>query len=145
VVPSLRCKATQTFSRGVRLGKDGRDLEGAHDPAQGDVGRFFPGDIEAVERDVTARRGEKLGQQVENSRLAGSVGSDQGMNMAPFDTQVYIAHGNKAAKLLGEVFGFKDMVSHRCTAPRSSIDQINLPSRYSVPGDMESGKANTVP
>src|SRR5579863_7776149 len=61
------------------------------------------GYIFALEQDLAAGGLQKLGQQIENRRLAGAVRPDHGVDLAPADLQVDLVDGEKAGKLLGQV------------------------------------------
>src|SRR5690606_34243318 len=61
-----------------QLRENGRDLERSDDPAAGNLGRRFTGDLLAVEDDLAGAGCEKFGEQVEAGGFAGSVRTNQG-------------------------------------------------------------------
>ena len=73
-----------------------------------DLGRLQGRDVASAEGDPAARRGQKLGEQVENGRLARTVRPDQGMNRALVDGKRHIVHGDEAAKFHGKPRGTQD-------------------------------------
>src|SRR5260370_41330368 len=97
------------------------DLERAHHPASGDVGRALGSDVVTVIDDGPGARLEKLRQQVEDGRLAGAVWTDQRVNGAAPDFEVHALHCREAAEFLRQATGFEDQI-------------IQAQSRHSRPG-----------
>ena len=92
--------------------KHGGNLERADDAAARDLGRLRVGDVLAVVENVAGGRDEKFRQQVEKRGLAGAIGADQGVNLAPLHLQVDVAHSDKALEFLGQAFGFEYVIVH---------------------------------
>ena len=78
-------QAMRTFSNTVRCGNTAEIWNERITPRRAICGTFA-GDVDAVELDGS-RRGKELRQQIEACGLARAVRPDQGMNLAPLDTQ----------------------------------------------------------
>jgi hypothetical protein len=76
-------------------------LERAHHAKARDLGRRLGGDIGAFVSDAPPGRLQKLGQQVETGRFAGTVRPDERMNGAALDPQIDAVDGDKSCELLG--------------------------------------------
>ncbi len=90
--------------------KDGGNLKRTNEAQPCDIGRLHRGDVVSLVGDATARRPQKLGEQIETGCLAGAVRSDQRMNCAARDAQTDAAHRNETGKLLRELFGFENEI-----------------------------------
>ena len=91
--------------RRQRLG----DLEGPHHSQPGDHVRRSPLDLAAVEHRPAAIRAVEAGDQVEEGRLAGAVGADQGRDRAPLDVHRRPADRLDAAEVLDDLGRFEDL------------------------------------
>src|ERR1700691_3985545 len=63
-----------------KLRKQINDLEGAAESARDAVARRHPSDVPAVEKNLSAVRPQDTRQLIDQRRLAGPVGSDEGMS-----------------------------------------------------------------
>ena len=100
-------KGGRTF--GYRI--DGEDGSLAylpdHAPARG-LGRTLLRDVHALVGDAPPRGCQELGQQVEEGGLAGAIGPDEGMDIAPAHLQVHVVDRDEALEFLGQALGFQD-------------------------------------
>src|SRR6266849_5459704 len=96
----------------AQMGKDGGDLERPHHAAPGDLGGLEGGDVAAVVDDLPSAGVEKLGQEIEDGRLARAVRTDQRVDRAAADLDVHPLHRAEAAELLGQTTGLEDDVVH---------------------------------
>ena len=87
-----------------------RQLERAHHPAAGDLVRPHPGEVLAVERPAAAVGLVEAGEQVEQRRLAGAVGSDQRRDLAPLDLDVIDVDRHQPAEPAPHAVGDEDRV-----------------------------------
>src|ERR1700730_7197423 len=83
------------------------DLEGARDAALAALRRRQRGDVFAVEKDRPLGRQPHTRDQVEQRRLAGTVGTDQPDDLAASDRNRDIAVGDQAAETLPDAAGFQ--------------------------------------
>ena len=81
-----------------------------------------PGHVTAGKMHAAAVRLQGARYMVDEGRLAGAVGSDQGMDVAAADAQVHVLHGGEAAELLGQTLGVEDEVV--CHAAPHSMAEI---------------------
>ena len=88
----------------------GGDLEGAHDAAACRLGRLLVRDVHALEADGAARGRQELGQQVEEGRLAGTIGADQRVDLAAAYTQVDVIDCDEPAEFLDQLSCLEDVV-----------------------------------
>src|ERR1700681_40483 len=79
-----------------------RDLEGAREPHARDRRRARARDLLAVEEDLRACRCQEMGEQIEASRLAGAVGTDQRVDSPALDRKSDAIDGDEAFELLGQ-------------------------------------------
>ena len=84
------------------LGKDLRHLEGAAHAELDALLRRQPRDRPAVEHDLARGGREEAGDQVEERRLARTIGADDGAQFARRDAERYLAHRDQAAECLGD-------------------------------------------
>jgi hypothetical protein len=61
---------------------------------------------------MSGGRDEELGQQIEKRGLAGAIGTDQGVNLAPLHLQVDVADRDKSLEFLGQVSRFEYAIVH---------------------------------
>ena len=95
------------FQRG-QMRKHRRNLERAHQAEARHVGRRHRRDVLPLVEDLTGRRLQELGQQIEARRLAGPVRTDQRMNAAAADPEIDIANGKETREFLGQSVGFEN-------------------------------------
>ncbi len=96
-----------------QVGKHRRNLKRAHQAETRHIRGLHRRDVTAVVGDRAARRAEKLGQQVEASRLARTVGADQRVNGPAPDSQIDIIHRNEAGEFLGQSLRFENEIINR--------------------------------
>src|SRR5215475_11749032 len=90
------------------MGKYRRDLERAHQPEPGHIGRRDGGNVLPFVQNPSRRGLQKLGEQVEARGLAGPVRADQRVNAATADLQCDIANGKEPREFLGQSVGFEN-------------------------------------
>src|SRR5207302_1636379 len=73
-----------------------------------DLRWLFQSDVLAAVHDLAAGGNQELGEQVEESRLAGAIGADQRVDLTTAHPQVDVAHRDEATELLGQVARFED-------------------------------------
>src|ERR1700681_3193434 len=105
-----------------------RDLEGARQPHARDRRRTRARDLLAVEEDLSACRCQEMREQIEASRLAGAVGTDQSVDRPALDRKIDAIDGDEAFELLGQAAGLEyGVVRHAYVwgkgVPRSSLFQ----------------------
>src|SRR5271166_6110078 len=83
--------------------KDRAYLERPHNAASGNIRRLFSGDIVAQKEDFTRSRLQKFGQQIEESRLAGAVRTDEGVDFSPPHTQRHAVDRNESLERLDQI------------------------------------------
>src|SRR5690606_25199084 len=71
------------------------NLERTNQAKTRNIGRLHASDVGAIVGNLALRRRKELRQKVETGRLAGTVGSDQGMNIATTDLERDVVHGAK--------------------------------------------------
>ena len=97
--------------------EDGRDLERAHEPEPGDVGRLQARDVAALVDDRALGRRQELGQEVEAGGLAGAVRADERMDRAAPDLEIDTVDRGEALELLGQALRRQDdVVGHESRA-----------------------------
>src|SRR5882724_6973875 len=102
-----------------------RNLERAHQAEACHIGWRQRRNILALVQDLTRRRLQELGQEVEACRLAGAVWTDQRMDAATADPKANVANGKETREFLGQSVGFENElisqsnspISHRRDAP----------------------------
>src|SRR5262249_2246811 len=105
-----------------------RHLEGAHDAAAGDFRRPCQSDVVATIEDLPAVRDQELRQQVEEGGLAGTVRTDERVDLTPAHPQVDVAHRDEALELLCQTTGLEDEIVQRlvrCRRHQSSPSRAN--------------------
>ncbi len=85
-----------------------RNLERPHDTPARSLRRLLRRDVGAIERDGAATGVQELGQQIEERGLAGTVGANQGVDVAALDLQVHLVDGNESLEFLGQLASFKN-------------------------------------
>src|SRR5437868_15082661 len=75
-------------------------LERAHEAEARHIGRRHRRDVPSIVKDLTCRRTEKLGQQIEARGLDGPVRANQRINAATPNLERNIANGKKPRELL---------------------------------------------
>src|SRR5206468_11176344 len=84
--------------------EQGNVLEGARDPQLGPLVRFQMRDVAAVEHDPSAHGRIDAADAVEDARLAGAVGPDDGEEVAGVDLEAHPGQGGYAAEAQVQVF-----------------------------------------
>ena len=125
-----------------QMREDGRDLEAADQPQPGHHGRLHARDVATLKRDLAARGRQEGGQQVEACRLAGAVGTDQGVDVARLHAQIDGIDSHEAAELSRQAFGLQDGVCHPRTSPHFAIGSsergvLHMPCRSARPRQPE--------
>src|SRR5262245_10692656 len=96
-----------------QMRENGRDLKRSHQSEARHPGGRERRDVAALVDDPSPGGTHELRQQVETSRLAGAIGSDQRMNRAAANLQAHSVDRNEAGKLFGEILGEEDeIVAH---------------------------------
>src|SRR5205814_3681697 len=94
-----------------------RTLEGTGDAGLVDRLRREVGDRHLAEARLAARRGKDAGEDVEEGRLARSIGADEPEDLAFLDLQVEAVESDDAAEFAGEPVAAEQR-SHRQAPPR---------------------------
>src|ERR1700732_2724119 len=94
-----------------------RDLERAYQAETRHIGRRQCGNVLAIVQDLTRRRLQELGQEVEASRLAGAVRADQRMDAATADPKANVANGKETREFLGQSVGFENELISQSNFP----------------------------
>ena len=120
--PSRLAKAgAMTFCSTRQLGEDLRRLEHADHAHLVDLVRLLAGQHLAVEDHGPAAGRDAADDDVEQGRLAGAVGADDGVRLAFLDLQVDVGERMQAAEVLVHVGDVEDdvlsLLSHRLTPP----------------------------
>src|SRR5207245_1147927 len=84
--------------------EQGDVLERARDPQLGPLVRLQTRDVAAVEHDPSARGRVDAADAVEDARLAGAVGADDGEKVAGIDLEAHPGQGGHAAEAQVQVF-----------------------------------------
>src|SRR5215470_13211695 len=84
--------------------EQGDVLERARDPQLGPLVRFQMRDVAAVEHDPSAAGRVDTADAVEDARLAGAVGADDGEEVAGVDLEAHPGQGGHAAEAQVQVF-----------------------------------------
>ena len=100
-----------------QMRKHRRNLERAHQPEPGDIGRLQRGDIYSIIEHLAARRLEEFCQKIETGGLAGPVRADQRMDMAAAHPQIDVVDRDKSRKFLGESAGLQNELAAQSTSP----------------------------
>ena len=89
-------------------------LEGAHQPApRAQIGRD-PCDLAAIEDDRSARRRQSPGEDRQEGRLAGPVGSDDPRDVAGHDFDRHAVHGTHTFEVTVHFLRNQDWLLRRC-------------------------------
>ncbi len=80
-------------------------LERAHKSHSGHLGRIRPCDVMIEQRDRSACRLQKFGQQIEDRGLAGTIRADQCMHPGMVHVEIDIIDGNETAKVTAQAAG----------------------------------------
>src|SRR6478735_11209321 len=116
----------------AHAGEDGRDLEAARQPDPVDfLWREIGGRL-AIDRDLARGDRKASRDQVEKRGLAGAVGADDGMALAPGNAEVDATDDLGATKVLADV-GELDGGRGHAIAPCSLILSITLSQRSLKP------------
>jgi hypothetical protein len=94
------------------VGKNSGNLEGTNHAHARDLRGPGGSDVLFIEQDLARSGDQELGQQVEASRFAGAIGTDQGVDMATLDFQIHIINGRESFELLGQIPCFQDEARH---------------------------------
>ena len=92
--------------------KHSRYLKRANDAATRNLGRTVTRDVDTIKLDFAARWGQKFSQQVKTGSLARTIGADQGVDLAPLNTERDVIDRHEAFELLGEMGCLKDNIFH---------------------------------
>src|SRR5471032_2389838 len=95
------------------MGENSGNLKRTDHTHAGDLGRFRGRDVLAVEQNLPGSRDQEFSEQVETGRLAGAIGTDQGVDMTTLDFQIDIADSGESLEFLGQTSCFQDYVWHR--------------------------------
>src|SRR6202022_4104995 len=88
--------------------KDAGDLEGASDSTACDHVRWLAGDVSAREDDAPGVRLQTAGDEVEERRLAGAVGPDDGVPVRPSHLQADGLDRLQTAERLAQILHSED-------------------------------------
>ena len=77
--------------------------------------RVAPGDVVAVEANGAARRSEQSGDRVQQRRLAGAVGTDEGDDLTRVDTERHGVQRRDRAVTRGETIDLARVTARGCT------------------------------
>src|SRR5262249_11229205 len=91
------------------LREDLRDLEGAGDAECHPLFGRKRGDVPSFERDLAFARRKQSADEVEESRLAGAVRTDDRAELALLYGERYVAHRHEAPEALARVTDFEDV------------------------------------
>src|SRR5205814_1712434 len=108
-----RLEGERDMLDGAQLLEEAGDLERARNPALRDLMRTQSSDIDAEEKDSTARRHEEAGQEVEEARLARAVRPNEGVDLPLAQSQVHAVHRSEAGEVLSECMGFDGATDRR--------------------------------
>src|SRR5207244_11349136 len=99
----------------AEVGKHALDLHGALDAAAADLVRLECGDV-APGEEYAARSGRPHARDdVEECRLAGAVGADDGVHPAGLEGEIDAVDRDQAAEALGQPLGAQDRLAHEVT------------------------------
>src|SRR5438552_6876038 len=84
------------------LVEEARDLKGARDPAPRDAFGRQPRGVGAEDDHATSGRSQEAGQEIEETRLPGAVGTDERMHLTDLETQIHAVDGTEAGELFDE-------------------------------------------
>src|ERR1700722_5451246 len=94
-----------------------RYLERANQAQPRHIGRRHRRDVLALVEDLTRRRPEKLGEQIETGRLAGTVRANQGVNTAAPHLEADVAYSKESREFLGQSVGFENELIRQSNSP----------------------------
>src|SRR2546421_2502490 len=100
---------------GGHVGEEPNLLKGPSDAQLGDPVGLQPGDVLALEDDRSRRRGIDSGDRVEERGFAGSVGPDQGEDLAFADLKGGLVDSRQTTEALRQSVDYQDrpLVCHR--------------------------------
>lgn len=90
--------------------ENGRNLKRANDTLAGDGGGLHGGNVLVPEQDLAPCRNQEFGEQIEDRGLAGTVRTDQGVNMAFLNLEVHVVDRNKALEFFDKVTGLQNVL-----------------------------------
>ena len=103
-LPSLRCRATRTFSRTERCGKTAEIWNERASPMRAIAAGELPVMLRALEVDLPARRRQEMREQVEAGRLARAIRPDQRVDCVAPHAQIDVLDRDEALELLRQPF-----------------------------------------
>src|SRR6266498_953597 len=101
--------ANQYIFDGTHIGKQADVLKSAGDAQLGDLKGFEFGDVMTIEDQFAACDGIDASHGVEESCLAGTIGSDQSGDHPFFDDEINIVYGSQTAEHFGHSTSFKEV------------------------------------
>src|SRR5258708_12268608 len=113
------------FERG-QVRKHRRNLERTDETKPRHIGRSQRGDVGSLVQDWPGRWPQELGQEIEARRLAGRVGTDQGVDASAADPQIDVANGEEPREFLGQSVGFKNELIGQSNFPLQPSQPVSL-------------------
>ena len=114
------------------LRKQRRELKRARQAALADLVRGAPGYVVAGKAHTARRRLDDAGDEVEQRRLAGAVGSDDGAHLAVGNLHADVVHGNERAVTLRQTVDLEQW-ARGCTGIAAGCAQFQPWREPSVP------------
>jgi hypothetical protein len=104
----------------------GRNLERTDQAEACHVSRRHGRNILSFIQDLTGRRPQELGQQIEACGFSGPVRPDQRMNASAADPKANVANGKETREFLGQSVGFENELIGQSNFPHQPQ---RIPSR----------------
>src|ERR1700729_4006956 len=98
-----------------------RDLKRSNQAEPRHIGRRHRRDVLSLVEDLTRRRPQKLGEQIETGRLAGPIRTDQGVNTAATHLEADVAYSKESREFLGQSVGFENELIRQSNSPARAI------------------------
>jgi hypothetical protein len=106
--PKLALKAYADVLQDRQVREYGGDLERPDHSPSCDLRGLLIGDVDALETDLAACKGEEPCYQIENSRFTGPVRADQRVNRTFPDLQIDVVYRDEPLEFLRQVARFKN-------------------------------------
>ena len=132
IVAALALQGHAHILHAREMGKDRRNLEGAHQSEPRHISRRHGRDVRPPVGDGAARGLQELGQQVEAGGFARPIGADERVDGAPAHAQVHIPHSREAREFLRQPLRFEDDVLRHASRPLRSARHA-LSGKLSIP------------
>ena len=119
--------------QGRHVGEQSDLLKGASDAQVGNFVRLEPGDVALPKADHAGRRLVEAGDGVEESRLPGAVGTDQGKDLTGSNAEADVIDRSQTAEPLGNMINVENDFRSRLALGQSLASRTSNTASSAVP------------